>query len=68
MGTDGLRLATEADALAIAGIYAPSVTSSVTSFELVAPGTEEMATRIRTVLHDSEPGRLSWNEQRARPS
>ena len=50
MSTDGLRLATEADAPAIADIYAPSVTSSVTSFELVAPRPEEMASRIKKVL------------------
>jgi len=37
MSTDGLRLATEGDAPAIADIYAPSVTSSVASFEPVAP-------------------------------
>src|SRR3954452_5248217 len=50
MSTDGLRLATEADAPAVASIYAPSVTSSVTSFELVAPDPGGMATRIRKVL------------------
>ena len=50
MSTDGLRLATEADAPSIAQIYAPSVIASVTSFELVAPGPEEMAARIGKVL------------------
>lgn len=50
MITDRLRLATLADAPAIAGIYAPSVTETVTSFELVAPTPEEMATRIAKVL------------------
>lgn len=50
MSTDVLRLAEERDAPAIAEIYAPSVTMSVTSFELVAPGPDEMATRIAKVL------------------
>ncbi len=50
MIADRLRLATVADAPAIAAIYAPSVTEAVTSFELVAPGPQEMATRIAKVL------------------
>jgi|SRR6185503_4298836 len=50
MSTDVLRLAEEQDAPAIAEIYAPSVTASVTSFELVAPGPDEMAMRIAKVL------------------
>lgn len=45
-----LRLATVADAAAIAEIFAPSVTAAVTSFELVAPGPAEMAARIAQVL------------------
>jgi L-amino acid N-acyltransferase YncA len=50
MRTDVLRLAGERDAPAIAEIYAPSVLTSVTSFELVAPGPDEMATRIARIL------------------
>lgn len=50
MIADHLRLATLADAPAIAAIYAPSVTEAVTSFELAAPGPEEMAARIAGVL------------------
>jgi L-amino acid N-acyltransferase YncA len=40
------RLATPADGAAIAAIYRPYVTDAVTSFELEAPGAEEMARRI----------------------
>ncbi|TMQ03064.1 MAG: N-acetyltransferase family protein [Deltaproteobacteria bacterium] len=47
---DGLRLATVADAAAIAEIFAPSVTASVTSFEVIAPGPEDMAARIARAL------------------
>jgi phosphinothricin acetyltransferase len=38
----------ERDAAACAAIYAPSVEGSVTSFELRAPGPEEMAERMRS--------------------
>jgi len=50
MSTSQLRLAIPADAAAIAAIYAPSVTETVTSFELVAPSPEEMTKRIAKVL------------------
>jgi phosphinothricin acetyltransferase len=41
-----IRLATAADAAAIAAIYAPYVTDTFVSFEEAAPGPEEMALRI----------------------
>lgn len=41
-----IRLASAADAAAIAAIYAPYVTDSFVSFEEAAPGAEEMAARI----------------------
>lgn len=41
-----IRLATEADAAAIAAIYAPYVTDTPVSFEEVAPDAGEMARRI----------------------
>ena len=41
-----IRLASAADAAAIAAIYAPYVSDSFVSFEEAAPGTEEMARRI----------------------
>lgn len=41
-----IRLASAADAAAIAAIYAPYVTESFVSFEEAAPGPEEMAKRI----------------------
>ena len=41
-----IRLASAADAAAIAAIYAPYVTESFVSFEEAAPGAEEMARRI----------------------
>ncbi|HEX3765692.1 MAG TPA: arsinothricin resistance N-acetyltransferase ArsN1 family B [Kofleriaceae bacterium] len=41
-----VRLAHAGDAAAIAAIYAPSVTSTARSFELAAPGPDEMAVRI----------------------
>src|SRR5262245_25280186 len=44
-----IRLATAADADAIAAIYAPFCTSSIVSFEEVAPTPEEMAARIARV-------------------
>ena len=45
-----LRLATAADAAAIAAIYAPYVTDSVISFELVPPDAAEMAGRIERIV------------------
>ena len=41
-----IRLASAADAAAIAAIYAPYVSDSFVSFEETAPGPEEMAKRI----------------------
>lgn len=41
-----IRLASAADAVAIAAIYAPYVSASYVSFEEIAPGHEEMAKRI----------------------
>jgi phosphinothricin acetyltransferase len=46
----GLRLATPADATAVAAIYAPYVTDSVISFEAEAPSPSEMAARIERVI------------------
>lgn len=45
-----LKLATDADAAAIAAIYAPHVLHSATSFELVPPDAEEMAGRVRALV------------------
>jgi L-amino acid N-acyltransferase YncA len=45
-----IRLATAADAAQIAAIYAPHVTAAATSFELEAPGADEMRGRIATTL------------------
>lgn len=45
-----IRVAEERDAEAIAGIYAPAVTDSSTSFELTPPNAEEMRRRILAVL------------------
>jgi L-amino acid N-acyltransferase YncA len=44
-----IRMATEADAAAIADIYAPICLETPISFEESAPTVEEMARRIRTV-------------------
>ena len=44
-----IRLATRADAAAIAAIYAPYCESTVVSFEEIAPSAEEMARRIASV-------------------
>ncbi|MGI8403112.1 MAG: GNAT family N-acetyltransferase [Gemmatimonadaceae bacterium] len=47
-----IRAATLDDAPRIAEIYAPAVVERVTSFELVAPGAEEMGSRLtRTLAH-----------------
>lgn len=45
-----VRLATPADAAACATIYAPYVTGTAISFELVPPGADEMAARIERIL------------------
>jgi phosphinothricin acetyltransferase len=50
-----IRLATEADAPAVAAIYAPFCESTPVSFEEVAPTPAEMARRIRTITE-----RLPW--------
>ena len=44
------RLARDADAAAIAAIYAPSVTDRATSFELTPPDAAEMRRRVSGVL------------------
>ena len=46
-----IRLATETDAAAIAGIYRPYVEDSRISFEEVAPDAGEMAIRMQGTLH-----------------
>src|SRR4051795_3043424 len=45
-----IRLAEPGDAAALAAIYAPSVTDTVASFELVPPDAAEMARRVAAVL------------------
>jgi L-amino acid N-acyltransferase YncA len=45
-----IRVASLDDAEAIAGIYAPSVTQHVISFELTAPNSTEIAARMTKVL------------------
>jgi L-amino acid N-acyltransferase YncA len=45
-----IRLASSADASAVAAIYAPYVSSSVISFEAVPPSAEETASRIASTL------------------
>lgn len=45
-----VRIAREADAEAIRGIYAPHVEHSAVSFETVVPGADEMAARVRKLL------------------
>ena len=51
MTTSGrIRMATVADAEAIQRIYAPFVTDTSVSFEMVPPSIEEMAQRISTTL------------------
>lgn len=44
-----IRMASTADAADIAAIYRPYVTDAVTSFEVDAPGPDEMAARIQAV-------------------
>jgi L-amino acid N-acyltransferase YncA len=44
-----IRLATDADAAAVAAIYGPHCDSSPVSFETQAPSAEEMAQRIRGI-------------------
>jgi phosphinothricin acetyltransferase len=53
--TPTIRLATERDAGAVAGIYAPVVEGTHVSFETVPPSPGEMADRIRTRVE-----RLPW--------
>ncbi len=48
--TARIRLATQADGAAIAGIYRPAVVDSATSFELEPPDGAEMASRVANVL------------------
>ena len=50
-----IRQAIEADATAIAGIYAPFCVDTAVSFEYEAPSSEMMASRIRSLS-----GRLPW--------
>lgn len=50
-----MRLATPADASAIAAIYAPYCESSVISFEDVAPSADDMARRIAAVSSGGRP-------------
>jgi phosphinothricin acetyltransferase len=45
-----IRVASIDDAAAVAEIYAPSVTDHVTSFEIVAPDTREIESRMAKVL------------------
>ncbi len=45
-----LRLATPADGAAVAAVYAPYVLETAISFELAAPGADEMAGRIARTL------------------
>ncbi len=47
---NGIRLATPADAGALAAIYAPSVADTTSSFELEPPDAAEMARRLAVVL------------------
>jgi len=49
--TPSIRLAVSDDAGAIASIYRPYVENSRISFEETAPGAEEMAARMQSVLH-----------------
>ncbi|MGH8933188.1 MAG: arsinothricin resistance N-acetyltransferase ArsN1 family B [Egibacteraceae bacterium] len=44
------RIATPSDAAAVAHIYAPAVTASHTSFELIPPSPDQMARRITATL------------------
>lgn len=45
-----IRLATPADAAAMAALYAPCVTDTAISFELVPPSADEMAARVARTL------------------
>lgn len=60
-----IRLATPADAAAIAAIYAPYCESSVISFEVAAPSAEEMARRI-TAIGAQRPWLVLEDEDAAR--
>ena len=48
-GPATIRMATERDAAALAGIYGPYCESSAVSFEVVAPSPETMASRVEAV-------------------
>lgn len=50
MSGASIRLARQADAAAIAAIYAPHVASSATSFETTPPSAEDVATRIAETM------------------
>ncbi|MEP0707986.1 MAG: arsinothricin resistance N-acetyltransferase ArsN1 family B [Parvibaculum sp.] len=52
---DTIRIATPADAAALAAIYAPYVRDTVISFEMVPPDETQMAERIQKILP-----RLPW--------
>ena len=47
---EAIRLATPADAAAIAGIYRPYVEDTAITFEIVAPSEGEFANRIARTL------------------
>src|SRR5688572_1364455 len=47
--TANIRLARESDAAAIVQIYGPFCESTAVSFEYVAPSTDEIVNRIRTI-------------------
>ena len=55
MGPVKLRPATPDDCARIAEIYAPAVTHGSSSFELVPPGADEMARRMRAVTDGGFP-------------
>jgi phosphinothricin acetyltransferase len=50
-----LRLATDADIPAITAIYRPAVLQGTASFEVEAPGEEEMLRRFRTITDGGYP-------------
>ena len=60
-----VRRATEADAAAIAAIYAPYVTGTIVSFETEAPDASEMARRIAEV-GDAYPWLIACEDDQVR--
>lgn len=46
----GVRIATDDDAAAVAAVYAPYVTDTAISFEMVPPSADEMRARMAAVL------------------